>query len=334
MKQTLFWIMLTLLSVGSVIAAPRGQVIGVDDAEHPPWFKQSFLEIAEDVVEANAQDKHVMLYFHLDGCPYCAKMVRENFKGSAYSQFLQDNFDVIAINIRGDREVLMTDDISLTEKQLAEQLKVRYTPTIIFLDRDNSPVLRLNGYRSVDSFKHVLDFIDSEAYRHTTLAGFVEQQQQPVYTLRDDPAFTDLTDLSQVTDKPLMVLFEDSSCDECATFHDTMFDRDDTRKLLDGLTVVRLDAYSEQPIIDVHGHQTTPKAFAEELGISYRPGIVLFNNDREIIRIDGMLRRFHFQTVLRYVSEGHYRQYPEFRDYNRAYQDTLLESGQDIDIWE
>ena len=39
--------------------------------DQPAWFKQSFLDIREDVAEAAANDQRVVLYFYQVGCPYC-----------------------------------------------------------------------------------------------------------------------------------------------------------------------------------------------------------------------------------------------------------------------
>ena len=311
-----------------------GKVIGAINSEFPDWFKQSFLEIAEDVAEVQAENQHVMLYFHLEGCPYCYKMIEENFKHSSYTEFLQQHFAVIDINVKGDREVIFNDSVSLTEKDLARHLNVRYTPTIIFLDSSNTPVLRLNGYRSVAGFKHALDYVHEQAYQHTTLSRFIDQRlQQTVYIFRDHSQFVDLDDLSRIQNRPLMLLFEDRSCDECADLHDRILNLETTKALLGRFTVVRLDALSEHPLMGMDGQATTPKALVEELGLSYRPGVVLFDQGREIMRIDGMLRSFHFQEVLRYVGERHYLQYPEFRDYARAREQAILQSGQDIDVW-
>ena len=44
--------------------------------EAPSWFKESFLEIAEDVDEASEANKHVLLFFQLNACPYCDRMLR------------------------------------------------------------------------------------------------------------------------------------------------------------------------------------------------------------------------------------------------------------------
>ena len=47
--------------------------------EQPAWFKHSFLDLKDDIWEAAAEQKRVILYFYQDGCPYCAKLLRENF---------------------------------------------------------------------------------------------------------------------------------------------------------------------------------------------------------------------------------------------------------------
>ncbi len=315
-------------------AAPRGKVIGARVSEFPDWFKESFLDIPEDVAEAAAGGRHVILYFHTKGCPYCYKMIEENFKHSPYTGFLRESFDVIAIDLKGDKEIAFNDQLSLSEKELARHIEVRFTPTVLFLDDDNRTVLRLNGYRSVSAFEHALRFVHEKAYRHTTLSEYVESRRpEPVYRLRDHPDFVDSDDLSALANEPLLVLFEDSTCDECDALHDNILGLEQTREILAGFTVVRLDAHSEAPLVDVKGRRTTPKQYAIALGLTYRPGVVMFDRGREIMRIDGMRRTFHFQQALRYVAERHYESYPQYRDYARARQERLLGSGQDIDVW-
>ena len=46
-------------------AQSPGQLTGGKMSEHPDWFKESFLDIAEDVDEAAAEGRHVMLFLHL-----------------------------------------------------------------------------------------------------------------------------------------------------------------------------------------------------------------------------------------------------------------------------
>ena len=321
-------------SLQAAAATEPGKLTGGVPTVHPAWFKESFLDIAEDAEEAAAAGKHVILCRHLNDCPYCAKMADENFANAPYTPFIRENFDVIQINIKGDREVAFDASTSVSEKELAKLLKVRYTPTILFLNKENQTVLRLNGYRSVPAFKHALDYVQQKAYLQTNLSRFIEQQQTtPLYRFRDHPMLQQVTDLQSVADKPLAMLFEDSSCDACDALHDGHLKNPEILKVLENFTFVRLDANATDPIIDPTGNNTTPKAFAEQLGLTYRPGIVLFDQGREISRIDGLLFTYHFQEVLRYVGERHYVKYPKnFYDYLNVRTAEILKSGRNIDL--
>ena len=134
-----------LCSLGGVQAADsdsRGQITGGVAHPLPDWFKESFLEIADDVDEASEEGRHVMLFFDLNGCPYCARMLDESFRVEPNSGYIQEHFDVIAINIQGDREIAFNEEIMVTEKQLAEMLQVFATPALVFLNEDNETIVR------------------------------------------------------------------------------------------------------------------------------------------------------------------------------------------------
>ena len=120
------------------------------------WFKDSFLEFEEDVAEAAAANRRVMLYFHQDGCPYCARLVEENFHRPRTESLHIEHFDGISLNMWGDREVVSVGGRDFTEKTFAAALKVQYTPTLIFLDESGKVALRLNGYYPPDDFRAAL----------------------------------------------------------------------------------------------------------------------------------------------------------------------------------
>lgn len=132
----------------------------------PDWFKPSFLDFRQDVAEARERGRHVMIFLHLDDCPYCARLLQENFVSGDNHDFMRKHFDVIAINVRGSLDVRWTDGATYTEKALAEHLKIRGTPTIIFLDPDAKMVLRIAGYREPRALRAALDHVQSRSYRH------------------------------------------------------------------------------------------------------------------------------------------------------------------------
>ncbi len=310
-----------------------GKVTGGSDHAMPEWFKQSFLDMNEDVTEAKENGKHVILFMSLKFCPYCTKMLKENFENGAKLQpYIKDNFDVIAIDIKGSKEIAINEDTTMTEIEYAKHLKVQYTPTILFLDQDNNIVVRINGYRSPENFKYILDYVKNKEYKNMTLTQYVEKvKNKTLYTLVDNEMFVEETDLSKIN-TPLAVIFEDGSCTQCNYLHNTTLKNKEVQKELSKFTVVRYDAMSEEEIITPDGKKTTPKQWAKDMVLDYRPGIVLFDKKKEIVRIDALLYSFHFKELFRFVSGGYYEKFHTFLDYLKPRQDELLQQGIDIDI--
>jgi len=199
---------------------------------------------------------------------------------------------------------------------------------------DNQSVLRLNGYRSVEAFGDALHYVQQKAYLTESLSAYSRQQQRVSrYTLRDHPQFQSIDNLQTVADRPLMVIFEDSGCVACDELHDGHLQNPEILQVMKRFTVVRLDAGTDRPITDPDGNATTPRAYAERLGLSYRPGILLYDKGREVSRIDGLLYTYHFTETLRYVGERHYEKYPKsFYDYLNVRTAQLLAEGKDIDL--
>lgn len=156
-------------------------------------------------------------------------MIKENFKESDYSDWLRERLDVIALNVRGDREVAMDAETTMSEKALAEALGVRYTPMVmIFLSQANEPVARVNRYRNMPEFKQVLDYVDAQAYQSQTLAEYLDAQKAETaaaagaYTFREHALIREAIDVGNLSavDGPLLLLFEDTACVACDALHD------------------------------------------------------------------------------------------------------------------
>ncbi len=131
----------------------------------PAWFKPTFLDFRDDVREAAAAKKHLMLFVTQNGCPWCRKLVEVNFRDPAIVERMQKNFDAIEMNIVGDRETVWLDGSRASEKALAMKLKLRYTPTLLFFDERGSVVLRLSGYYDPQRFLVALDYVSNRDYR-------------------------------------------------------------------------------------------------------------------------------------------------------------------------
>lgn len=141
-------LLLLMLVVPQVAAdeAPQVELVHPGYVQRPAWFKESFLDLREDVAEAAKAGKGVLLYFYQDGCPYCERLINVNFAQQQISNETQSRFDVIAINMWGDREVTDLRGKAVSEKEFAKTLKVQFTPTLLFLNNNGDTTLRLNGY--------------------------------------------------------------------------------------------------------------------------------------------------------------------------------------------
>lgn len=311
----------------------EGKVVGGVEHEMPDWFKESFLEIQDDVQEATAGNKHVMLFFHLNNCPYCAKMLDDNFLKEPLKTYIQTHFDVIAINVKGDRQVQYNKELAFSEKELADDLEVSLTPTISFINSENKTVARLNGYRSPEQFKPVLEYVANQTYKTESLSDYLAKQTpQAVYSLQPNEQFQTIKDLSSIK-TPLAVIFESSTCSDCVYLHETLFQDEAIKAELKALTVVRFDANDSTEIIDVHGQKTTAKDWLKQLKLSYQPGIVFFDEGKEVTRLEGKLYNFHFQQLLNYVSSQGYKE-RSFPAHLGMRQDEQLKQGKTVDIGE
>ncbi|CAC9597421.1 hypothetical protein [uncultured Gammaproteobacteria bacterium] len=323
-------IILMVLFVG-IVQAKTGVVTGGVAYTMLPWFKSSFLELAEDVDEARQDNKHILLFFHLAECPYCDQMVKD-FDQQPLKAFIQKHFSVIAINIRGDKEVAINEEHTLSEKELANEIEVKYTPTVVFLNQKNETIMRTNGYRSPAKLRQVLGYVSSKAYEKLTLAQYIEKNKEiGNYQLQNHEMLQKITDFSTIK-TPVAVIFEDKNCDSCEYFYSTTLKDKSVISEFDAFKVVRFDADSTRAIIDNKGNRTTPKEWVQKLKLTYRPGIVLFNEGNEITRIDGFLYPFHFKEALRYVGGDFYKRIATYSDYLAYRQTQLLEQGIDINI--
>lgn len=110
--------------------------IGDDGLHKQPWMRDTFKDLREDLDEANADGKRLVLFFEQRGCIYCRAMHEEVFVDPKISDYIDENFFVVQLNLHGDIEVTDFDGESLTEKDMARKWRVLFTPNIVFLPEE------------------------------------------------------------------------------------------------------------------------------------------------------------------------------------------------------
>jgi thioredoxin-related protein len=308
--------------------------------EQPEWFKASFLDLREDVAEATAQDKRLVLYFYQDGCPYCAKLLRENLGDQSIARLMQGSFDVVAVNLWGDREVTGLSGELTTEKQLGADLKVQFTPTMLLLDEAGKVVLRINGYFPPHRFKAALAYVaerrEQVGESFTDYAAGLDSAEAKG-TLHAQGGFLTapfrLADNRDNSMRPLVVMFEQPTCRDCDELHEDILKREPVVYSLSAFDGAILDTYSRDPVQTVDGREIPIRDWAAELGIKYTPSLVFFDAaGREVFRTEGYFKAFHIHGALDYVATGAYLREPSFQRYLAARREALSALGVEADL--
>lgn len=317
----------------------KGAYHGARPTAYPSWFKESFLDLRADIAEAEKAGKRVLLFFSQDNCPYCNLLVERNLAQREIEAILRTRFDVILLNLWGDREVTGTDDEISTEKAFGIANRVQFTPTLLFFDEKGAVVLKLNGYAPPERFKAALDWVAGRGETKQPFRDYVaklENAGQGTGELIAEDFFLKTTDLRRDTarPKPLAVFFEQKDCPDCATLHRRVLADPDVRRQLPRLDAVQLDMWSSVAIVTPDGRKTTVRDWAKELDVKYAPGIVLFDETgREVIRWEAGFRVFHTAGMFEYLAGGGHRQEPSFQRFLAARAEHIREHGEAVNIW-
>lgn len=321
-------------------AAKPGAYYGAKSTEYPDWFKESFLDLREDIKEAQKAGKRVMLMFTQENCPYCNLLVERNLSQRGIEDTLKTKFDVIAVNLWGDREVTGLDGKPYTEKSYSAALKIQFTPTLVFFDESGNTILRLNGYVPPARMQAALDWVAGRQEKKQAFRDFVAAREaagQPASgALISQPFFRKTGDLRRKgkNAKPLAVFFEQKDCPDCEVLHRRVLADPELRAEFARFDSVQLDMWSKDPVTTPAGKRLPVREWARQLGVNYAPGIVLFDaKGKETIRWESSFRVFHTLGMLTYTSSGDYRKEPSFQRYLSAKAEHIRESGRDVNIW-
>ena len=86
----------------------------------PDWFKLSFLDLKDDILEARRGRRGLIIYFGMSKCPYCKAHLENNWGKRDIVAYTRAHFDVVAIDVRGQRPVTDIDGRSYNEKNYAD----------------------------------------------------------------------------------------------------------------------------------------------------------------------------------------------------------------------
>ena len=110
--------------------------IGDDGLHKADWMRDTFKDLAEDLEEATAEGKRLMVMIEQRGCIYCKKMHEEVLVKPEIESYIKENYFVVQINMFGDVEVTDFDGTALAEKDMVKRWGALFTPNIYFFPEE------------------------------------------------------------------------------------------------------------------------------------------------------------------------------------------------------
>ena len=110
--------------------------MGDDGLHKAPWMRETFKDLSEDLADANAEGKRLMVIIEQRGCIYCKKMHEDVFPITKIANYIEENFFVVQINMFGDVEITDFDGTILPEKEMVRRWGALFTPSILFFPEE------------------------------------------------------------------------------------------------------------------------------------------------------------------------------------------------------
>ncbi|MFN4309125.1 MAG: thioredoxin family protein [Ferrovibrio sp.] len=173
------------LAAGLLLPGPARAARLNDDGLHvQDWWLESFLDLKQDIEDAAAKGKRVVLSFEQRGCIYCAEMHEKHLASPVISGYIRKHFEVIQLNLFGAREVTDLDGKTLPEKDMARKWGVTTTPTLFFLPpvagnasvRDAASA-RMRGLLPPPTFLAMFRYVAEKAYERGEFPAYARQHE-------------------------------------------------------------------------------------------------------------------------------------------------------------
>ena len=300
----------------------------------PDWFKLSFLDLREDVKEVHEAGKQgLIVYFGQKYCAYCKQFLEKDLEAEDIQAYAREHFDLIGLDIHGDRTVTDMQGNELTESALAVRDKTNFTPSVIFYSDSGKEVLRLRGYYPPYRFRAAMEYVADAHYKDESYREYLARADVPLVfepgDIAEEPFFLpgpymlDRTVFSG--EKPLVVFFEQGNCHSCDVLHTGPLRDPEIITRFEQLENVQLSFWSDAPVVAPSGERTTARKWAEQMGLFYTPTLVFFDLDgSEIMRVDSVVQFYRLRNVLDYILSGGYHEYPTFQRWRASRSPKLL----------
>ncbi|MDX9995403.1 MAG: thioredoxin family protein [Rhodocyclaceae bacterium] len=138
------------------------------------FFEKSLGDYAAELKAARQQGKQgVLLVFEAEGCPFCHRMRETVLSRPEVQAFFHRHFTAYSVDILGSVTVTDFSGSEVTEKAFARALRIRATPTFLFVGVDGREIARYTGAtRDAAEFMALGRYVTEGHWQKTSFAEF------------------------------------------------------------------------------------------------------------------------------------------------------------------
>ncbi|SFM24866.1 Thioredoxin-related protein [Ectothiorhodospira mobilis] len=165
-------LLLLLLATALPLQAPAQER---DPYKH--LFGMTFGDFQEELAMAREEDKKaVMIFFEMDGCPYCRYMKEEVLNRPEVQDYYNTHFASFAVDVEGALEITDFQGRTTTEREWAAAHGVHVTPVFLFFDLEGEPIARHTGTTDGPGpFLKLGRYVAEGHYRDQSLEAFLKE---------------------------------------------------------------------------------------------------------------------------------------------------------------
>jgi len=117
------------------------------------------------IKEAKKTNKHILVYLHISGCPYCNKMEEFTFDDDTVSEAIEKDFIFVNINVK-NKGLVSFDDFKGSKLDFSKRISDSMYPSSLFFDKKGELVYEEIGYRDEDKFLKTLKLVSTKDYNN------------------------------------------------------------------------------------------------------------------------------------------------------------------------
>jgi thioredoxin-related protein len=124
--------------------------------------------------KAKKQNKFIMFFHHIPGCPYCKSMLEENFKDPGIVKVMDEHFIYAEIYTADTNPVIFQDFLG-THKEFSDHIGAVAFPATVFMNSEGEVVHGAIGYRNIDEHFADITYVSTKSYKSMDLESYIHK---------------------------------------------------------------------------------------------------------------------------------------------------------------